>query len=311
MNKSVQSVSGLIDSLPGKLNLKARSLLVSIWGDSIAPHGGTVWLGSLIELVAVLGLNERAVRTSVFRLKSDSLLSSTQKGRKSYYTLTKPGMRRFEEATKRIYNHLPPSWDGEWTLLFSERRMLSDETKRQLSLELGWLGFGDIGAGIYGHPNADMNAVEQLLIDLDVKSHVACMKGTELPQQKDNSARIIVQKGWNLEGIEKSYEDFVTNFSPLLNALKSGNTISDEQAFIIRTLAVHDYRRALLRDPLLPEKLLPTHWEGHQARELFHDLYQGIWQQAEEHIKSTLKGVNGDLPPASEDFFKRFGSLRH
>lgn len=310
MGGSIPALSRRLSKLPEQLNLKARSLLVTIWGDSIAPHGGTVWLGSLIELVESLGLNERAVRTSVFRLKNDHLLNSTQKGRKSFYTLTPNGQHRFEEATKRIYNHLPQDWDGEWTLLFSERRQLCDEVKRQLSVELGWLGFGDLGAGVFAHPNCAPRTVDRLAADLGVQSHVTFIKGAEFDLTEEPSAHIIVQKGWNLDEIERGYTDFMGHFEPLLMELGSGEDISDQQAFLIRTLLVHDYRRALLRDPLLPEALLPDGWHGMRARTLFHDIYQLVWEQAEAHLMKNLQTVGGVLPAASPEFLTRFGGLK-
>ncbi|MDN5872183.1 MAG: phenylacetic acid degradation operon negative regulatory protein PaaX, partial [Nitrococcus sp.] len=48
--------------------VRAGSLIITVYGDAIAPRGGTVWLGSLIALLTPLGLNQRLVRTSVFRL---------------------------------------------------------------------------------------------------------------------------------------------------------------------------------------------------------------------------------------------------
>ena len=45
--------------------VRANSLIITIYGDSIAPHGGSVWLGSFINLVKPLGINDRLVRTSV------------------------------------------------------------------------------------------------------------------------------------------------------------------------------------------------------------------------------------------------------
>jgi phenylacetic acid degradation operon negative regulatory protein len=61
-------VKQLATALPRRLKPRAKSLLVTVWGDAIAPHGAGIWLGSLIQLVAPLGLNERLVRTSVLRL---------------------------------------------------------------------------------------------------------------------------------------------------------------------------------------------------------------------------------------------------
>ena len=52
--------------LVGRATLKAKSLIVTVFGDALVPHGGTVWLGSLIALMAPFGLNERLVRTAAF-----------------------------------------------------------------------------------------------------------------------------------------------------------------------------------------------------------------------------------------------------
>lgn len=299
----------VIEALSERLNLKARSLLVTVWGDSVAPHGGTVWLGSLIDLVKCLGLNERVVRTSVFRLKQDKLLDSHQAGRRSFYTLTKTGQHRFEEATRRIYNYTSRPWSGGWTLLFTERRNLSDEQKRQLQMELSWLGFGDLGSGIYAHPGDVQAVIDQLLMDLNLKSHVAVLSANDLPDANATPVHILVQKGWDVAGIESGYTDFIETFDPILERLKADQPLDTKKCFILRTLLVHDYRRALLKDPMLPDQLLPDKWSGHLARELFRDIYHHVWQGAESHLMQTLETTNGRLPEASEEFLSRFGGL--
>ena len=42
---------------------RVPSLIVTVWGDALVPHGGTAWLATLIALLAGFGVNERAVRT--------------------------------------------------------------------------------------------------------------------------------------------------------------------------------------------------------------------------------------------------------
>src|SRR6266700_1950701 len=54
---------------------RAKSLIVTVWGDALAPHGSAVWLAGLIRLMAPFGINERLVRTSVFRLSQDGWLA--------------------------------------------------------------------------------------------------------------------------------------------------------------------------------------------------------------------------------------------
>src|SRR6185437_7253837 len=77
---------------------RARSLIVTMWGDALAPHGGRVWLTTLIRLLAPFGVSERLVRTSVFRLVRDGWLAGEASGRRSRYRLTTDGERRFAHA---------------------------------------------------------------------------------------------------------------------------------------------------------------------------------------------------------------------
>ena len=58
---------------------RAPSLIITVWGDAIAPHGGAVWLAGLIDLLAPFGINERLVRTSVFRLARDGWLAARRR----------------------------------------------------------------------------------------------------------------------------------------------------------------------------------------------------------------------------------------
>src|SRR5271170_2974994 len=97
--------------------LRGGSLLVTIFGDAIAPRGGAVTLGSLIRLAAPFGLAERLVRTSVARLAREGWLATRRSGRRSEYRLTRAGAARFAEATDRIYGEGPRDWDGNWTLV--------------------------------------------------------------------------------------------------------------------------------------------------------------------------------------------------
>src|ERR1700679_1681430 len=83
--------------------LRGGSLIVTLFGDCIMPRGGTIALGSLIELAAPFGLNERLVRTATARLAHDGWLEGRRAGKLSEYHLSKNGRERFAEATKRIY----------------------------------------------------------------------------------------------------------------------------------------------------------------------------------------------------------------
>ena len=68
---------------------RAGSLVVSVFGDAVVPHGGAIWLGSLIRWLLDFGIHERAVRTAVHRLAADDWFTATSTGRRSDYRLTR------------------------------------------------------------------------------------------------------------------------------------------------------------------------------------------------------------------------------
>ena len=82
--------------------------------------------------------------------------------------------------------------------------------------------------------------------------------------------------------------------------------MDDETAFLLRVLLIHDYRRLLLRDPELPDVLLPTDWPGQKARLLCKELYRRLLAPSERHLDSHLQLATGEIPPASSLIHERF-----
>ena len=76
--------------------MQAGSLIITVFGDVVMPRGGSIWLGSLIQLLSPLNINERLIRTTVSRLAEDQWLDSVAVGRRANYTLTAAGLRRVQ-----------------------------------------------------------------------------------------------------------------------------------------------------------------------------------------------------------------------
>jgi hypothetical protein len=96
---SLAPLNHLITRFQEQTPIRASSLIITLYGDAIEPHGGTVWLGSLINLLEPIGINERLIRTSIFRLTKEGWLTAEKVGRRSYYSLTGTGRRRFEKPS--------------------------------------------------------------------------------------------------------------------------------------------------------------------------------------------------------------------
>lgn len=298
----------LVDEFRSQPTLRAGSLIVTVFGDSIAPRGGTVWLGSLIRVMSEFGISERLVRTSVFRLSRDGWLEANQIGRRSYYSLTGEGGEKFEQATHRIYGEPLLDWSGEWCLVLLSG--LDASQRESLRKELSWLGFGATSTSLMAHPAPDLDDLKALLRRLRVQERVVVMNGRTLDHSQDDAMRDLVHKSWRLEDIDDRYEHFVEHFRPVHSAVSENGNLSPENAFQIRTLLIQEYRKILLRDPLLPAEMLPHGWHGTDAYRLCRDLYRGIFDAADRFMTETMETANGPLPPPSAEFFERFGGLK-
>jgi phenylacetic acid degradation operon negative regulatory protein len=287
--------------------LRSGSLLITVLGDAIAPRGGRVSLGSLIRLGEPFGLPERLVRTTVARLAQDGWLTARRSGRTSEYALTAAGRRRFASATQRIYAARPHAWKGGWTLVLlqSSARDVRRERARE---ELRWLGFGQLAPDVFVHPMHRGAQVRARLADAGVLSPVML---TEARQEHSHDDRRLVRAGWNLNELTRAYQRFVRSFAPLADALLSERAqLTPEVAFVARTLLIHEYRRIHLRDPLLPDALLPAHWVGASAYELCRRLYRRLFAVAERHLTAHAERLGGGLPPASRAARARFARAR-
>ena len=306
MPVSIDSASRkLVAEFSSRRTLRTGSLITTVFGDAIAPRGGSVWLGSLIDAMSEFGVSERLVRTSVFRLVQDGWLQSTQVGRRSYYSLSEEGRGRFEQATQKIYGEPMSQWDDHWCLV-----MLVDldaAKKDAVRKELGWLGFGALSSSVLAHPMPDMLQMDATLQRLDVADELIVMSGLTI--RNEPSMRRLAQASWNLGDIEERYKGFVKRFRPLIAAYGKNAEVAPKAAFIVRTLLIQEYRKVLLRDPQLPADLLPTNWHGAAAYQLCRNLYRAVYSQADCYLTASMETADGPLPPPNREFMQRFGGL--
>jgi phenylacetic acid degradation operon negative regulatory protein len=291
-----------------EIPLRTNSLIITLYGDAIAPHGSTVWLGSLIDLVAPLGVNDRAVRTSVFRLMQEGWLNATPIGRRSAYGLTSGGRQRINHAYRRIYDTPHETWNGEWQLVVVPEGALATNEREALRRDLLWDGYGALAPGVFAHPSGNVERLREVLMQTGSGDKVALFKANTLKSVTDAPLQTLVQQCWRLDELAADYLRFVERFRPTLKWLAQSKK-NPEQHFLLRTLLIHEFRRVQLRDPQLPDVLLANHWPGHTARQLCHELYELALPLSEAHLLKKLGTPDGGLPPADKSPYRRFGGL--
>ena len=299
-----------LDDFRQQSRMQAGSLIISVFGDAVLPRGGRIWLGSLIALLQPLQINERLVRTAIFRLVKKGWMDSVAHGRRADYMLTAAGLRRFEETARHIYASNAPLWDRRWRLVLTVGELDAKQRER-LRRAFFWQGFGILGSDCFVHPSTDLTtAFDALMTDgmSDLLKHLMPLVAADAGSDLSASDADMVRRAWNLEQLGTSYTDFVTRYQPLLDSLRHDveDEIDDESAFLLRTLLIHDYRRLLLRDPELPDVLLPNNWSGQKARLLCKELYRRLLTPSERHIALHMTLANGQTPGALPMLTGRF-----
>jgi phenylacetic acid degradation operon negative regulatory protein len=285
-------VETLLDRFHERTPIRAGSLIVTVFGDAVVPRGGVLSLTTLHEIMRAFRISDTLVRTALSRLVSEGWFERWKVGRNSYYRLTPQGHEAFAEATQRIYTDPPQNWQGSFDLLLLENA----QDRSALRAELSAAGYGSLGPDLLLAAAASGGKTGPFLR--------LAASPADLP-----TARRLVERAWPLADIESRYRRFIDTYAGILSALERGAGFTNLDALLVRILLIHDYRRAVLKDPLLPAQLLPRPWAGTAARALCSTIYRTVLPAAEHWIDTHAQNDVGPLPAVDRDFRQRFASL--
>ena len=288
--------------------IRAPSLLITIFGDTVSQHGGTIWLGSLIRTCIPLGLSERAVRTSAYRLVQDGWLGMRKSGKRSFYSLSAFGASQFAKASRRIYAADRTAWNGRWTLVMLTGMPAG---KRELLIKsLAWQGYGKLTRNLYAHPLPDHCSLDETLQEMGLKDRVVIWESANFQADCRRTLQRLVCSEWGIEALGEDYRNFLAVFGKALRSIKRKKiALAPISCFQLRTLLIHEYRRILLKDMDLPVELLPPDWPGSAAQGLVIELYRNLGPGALEYIREELESNGGKLSDPASSYFRRFGGL--
>jgi phenylacetic acid degradation operon negative regulatory protein len=294
---AARKLSALLASFERRRPMRAGSLIVTIYGDAIVPRGGSLWLGSLLELMAGFGVEPGLVRTAASRLVADGWFERTRIGKQSYYRLSPCGAAEFATATTRIYRAAEPPWSGEMEIaIITTPDTQQRGAPRDRLLGEGW---GQAAANVVVRPRTDAASDSSASASPDLVVLAARPKSVE-------NARALARTCWRLDELDAAYGQFLKAFCPVAADIADGAQVSDAQAFQLRTLLIHDWRRIVLRDPLLPRAMLPEDWPGLRAHGLVAGVYPKVLAAAERWLGRHAVNEAGALPPPSPALEKRF-----
>ncbi len=290
------ALQDLVNHLHSRDRLRVWSIIITIFGDAVLPRGGKVWLGTLLDICDGMNIEAGSVRAAMSRLASDGWVERTRLGRKSYYQLAEAGLNEFSIASKKIYAPADKDWQGDWSILIvSDAAGEARDARRKY---LRNLGFGSLSPTIFIRPETSNS---QSLPDVRKGDFLFTSR-----LQAPSDQTMLAKGAWNLDGLADDYQAFHQRYLPLHQAASDGAVAPGIEVMVARSLLIHDFRKLVLRDPMLPASILGGDWVGNKVREMVADLYHLLLNPSEEWLCSQVEENERGLNNLDESITKRF-----
>ena len=272
-------------------NARAQFLILTLFGDYVLPRGGMIWTTSLLALLELLGVGERAARSAFSRMSARGWLAARKQGRRSQYTLTSQGRTLLEHGERRLFEPPFDDWDGLWRLVVYSLPESKRDLRHALRGQLTWLGFGPLAPATWLSPHDRRAELEYICDELGIRTHVEIFSGMALHSSSD---RALVERCWDLPALDAEYREFVERHRPEYEAYRA---LSAEQlertadvCFTRRFWLTHAFLPFPRKDPGLPIALLPPSWAGFAARQLFDEYRRLLEPHAGQFVDEVMRG---------------------
>ena len=265
---------------------RPRALIVSLYGMYARGLGGWMSIASIIALMAELGVDQAAVRSSISRLKRRGILVAERADTVAGYGLSPSASAILDEGDRRIFQRRRGTASDGWVLAVFSVPEHERFRRHQIRSRLAGLGFGTVAAGVWIAPAHVYAEARGTLERSDLASYVDLFRADHLGFA-DAGARI--DAWWDLDRLTLNYRKFLDVHGQVLSRYRRGRGVDDRQAFAHFIPALTDWRRLPYAEPGLPSDLLPRRWIGLRAAEVFFELHDRLAGPAQRFVESCVR----------------------
>ena len=268
------------------LDIPPRQLITSIYGLYARAEHDWLSVASLVRLMADLGVDAAAVRSSVSRLKKRDILLGAKVDGRAGYALAPRTLEILREGDVRIFSRPRATAEDGWLVVVFSVPESEREKRHALRTQLVRLGFGTAAPGVWVAPDTLRDETVRVLDRLGLAPYTELFAGEYLD---DEHLPEKMKNWWDLEELEGLYTEFHDTFAPAHARWKDA-TPDPIQAFTTYVPMLTGWRRLPYRDPGLPLEYLPAGWAGVAAGDLFTELDAMLRAPAEKYAHEILHG---------------------
>ena len=258
-----------------------RQLIVTVYGLYSGVSDGWFSVASLVRLLADLGVDEPAVRSSISRLKRRGVLDARRVGGAAGYVLSDGARQPLREGDQRVFHRPRPEVADGWLLAVFSVPESERQKRHTLRSQLTRLGFGTAAAGVWIAPAHLHEETVDVLQWYGLRDYVDLFRADHL-SFGELSAK--VAQWWDLDGLQELYADFLSVYGPVRKRWARRRSNPERDAFVDYVRMHTDWRRLPYLDPGLPEELLPRDWNGSRAADLFAAMHRRLAEPAKRHV---------------------------
>ncbi|MFD7037817.1 PaaX family transcriptional regulator C-terminal domain-containing protein [Rhodococcus jostii] len=233
----------------------ARSALISILGEFVAPYRRPVRTAALLYVLTGLGFGEPASRQAIARAGASGLITAERDGRQTKWSLTDQAHQLFVEGVTRVFPDMSGSsrWDGRWLVVIAPIPESHRAMRKKLYAAFRWAGFGNPSPGVWVTPHVDRlpeakTAIDSLGLSSNTISFIGSPADVGIPENE------LVHRSWDLAMVANTYDELLARFD-------GKRPLSGEEALFAHLELADALRHTPYMDPQLPAALLPN-WTG-------------------------------------------------
>ncbi|WP_199431467.1 PaaX family transcriptional regulator [Qaidamihabitans albus] len=262
---------------------RPQGILLNFFAAHLLGRAEAVYSGSLIEVLARVGVGEHAARSTLSRMTRRGLLARHRRGKRVYLGLTDYTSKVLEEGSRRVRHAVNRDWDGHWTMLGFSLPETRRADRHLLRSRLAWAGFGPLQSGLWISPRSI--EVEELLEGLDVADHVKAFRASTL---RPTDIQEMIADAWDLDELAQGYRGFLRRWD-VPDPLAATDDVLAGQ------LLMHTEWTLLLRkDPGLPLAHLPADWPAVRAEHVFVCTRAAFAPHAEREVTELVERIAVD-----------------